>query len=301
MDLPTFLVAFVAMLTSTVFFVGGKVVMARTAIGWVAYWRWSLLSAGVLGLTAWLILGAPAIPGWQWLLCAGLIGSMAHVFANTALNWGEASLLVPVSGAKPVVLLLIIPLLFGVAVDPGLTWACVLATVGVAVAGLAPRKRHTHARHPTLAFLIMIVATACMALSDAVGKVGLDACRDSPAHVRYGAIAIWNAGLGILPLLAFLLPAPDIPMAARRGAGMQGGIFALYIVLLAFAFQVAPDRAQAVPAVNVVISLRGVAAVILVMALDRWLGMGLEPVPRWVHAVRLVGAVILVAAVVLAF
>lgn len=289
------------MLLSTVFFVGGKVVMTRHAMPWVAYWRWSLGTASLLGILAYLLLGVPSVPGWQWCLFAGMIGSLAHVFANTALSWGEASLLVPVSGAKPVMLLVITPLVTGATIGWDLGVACLLATAGVVIAGLTPRPRHRHAVRPTFALLLMIVATACMATSDVVGNVGLDQSRGATLRERAGAIAVWNAGLGILPVLSFLRGGWSVPRSAIAAASANGVVFALYILVIATAFQMAPDPKLAVPAVNVVISLRGVCAVLLVLAIDRWLRLGLEPVPRWVHALRLLGATVLVAAVALAY
>lgn len=293
--------AFIAMLVSAVFFVGGKVVMARFSIPWVAYWRWSLGSASLLGLIGYVALGAPAVPGWQWCLFAGMVGSFAHVLANTALSWGEASLLIPVSGAKPVVLLAVVPLVTGVAVSGDLTWACLLATVGVMISGFAPRTVHRHAPRPTIAFFLMMLATACMATSDVFGKVGLDKAKGMDDLTRYGSIACWNMGLGILPLLSFAIPHWRSSPAARIAGGIQGAVFALYIVLMSVAFQLAKDPAQAVAAVNVVVSLRGVTAVLLIMAIDRWMKLGLEPVPRWVHGLRLAGAMVLVLAVALAY
>lgn len=300
MDSPTLIMSFFAMLISTVFFVGGKVVMARFNMPWVAYWRWSLGTAAVIGLGVYLLLGAPAVPGWQWCLGAGMVGSLAHVFANTALKWGEASLLVPISAAKPVVLLVLTPLFTGAVVGMDLTIASLLATVGVVIAGLTPRPRHHHAPHPTIALVLMIIATACMATSDLVGNQGLEQGRGGDWQTRIAAIALWNAGLGILPALSFLRPGWAVPRMAKLAAATNGGVFALYIAIIAAAFQLAPNPALAVPTVNVVISLRGVCSVLLVLVIDRWFRMGLEPVPRWVHGLRLLGAVVLVAAVALA-
>lgn len=301
MDGTTLLVAAVAMLVSTVFFVGGKVVMARFALPWVAYWRYSLGTAALVGGAVYLAVGAPTIPGWYWYLGAGAVGSLAHVFANTALSWGEASLLVPVSGAKPVVLLVLIPLVTGAVIGADLTIASLLATIGVVIAGLTPRPRHRHAPHPTIAFFLMMIATAGMATSDVVGNVGLELGRGGGWRERCGAIGLWNLGLGILPGLSFLIRRWPAPPRARVAAAGNGLIFAMYIALIAAAFQLAPDPRLAVPSVNIVISLRGVCSVVLVLLVDRWFGLGLEPVPHWVHALRLLGAIILVAAVAIAY
>jgi hypothetical protein len=44
-----------------------------------------------------------------------------------------------------------------------------------------------------------------------------------------------------------------------------------------------------------------VVAVLVVLALDGFLRTGLEPLPRWVHALRLAGALVLGGAVMLAY
>jgi len=296
---PTaFLLAALATVLSAAFFVGGKVVLSRGRLGWPSLWAWTLLTTGVCGLIAWLALGAPAVP-WTWCLAAGLAGALAHICANLALAWGDATLLVPVSGAKPLVLLALAPLFSGQPLPTALIHASWLATLGIALTGLAPRRIHHHARRPGISFLLMLVAMTLMALSDLCGNEAM--ARAAPGG-KWAAMAGWNIALGILPLGWLLFRRPRDARGPVLAACGLGVLFALFIVAIASAFAAAAaaDPARAVAGVNVVVACRGVVAVLMVVALDRWLATGLEPIPRWVQAVRLAGAVLLAAAVALA-
>lgn len=291
-----FFLAALATLLSAAFFVGGKVVLSRGQMTWPSLWAWTLLTTGGCGLVAWLGLGAPALP-WGWCLAAGLAGALAHICANLALTWGDASLLVPVSGAKPLVLLALAPLFSGQPLPTALVQACWLATVGIALTGLAPRRIHHHARRPGIAFVLMMGAMTLMALSDLCGNEAM--AQAGPAG-RWAAMAGWNIALGILPLGWLLARRPRNARGPVLTACGLGVLFAVFIVTIASAFAAAPVPARAVAAVNVVVACRGVVAVLMVVALDRWLATGLEPIPRWVQAVRLAGAALLAAAVGLA-
>ena len=77
-------------------------------------------------------------------------------------------------------------------------------------------------------------------------------------------------------------------------------LFTAFIVALSLAIGLAADPALAVAEVNIVIAMRGVVAVLMVLALDRWMGMGLEPLPWWIHAIRMIGASVLAVAVFVA-
>ncbi len=289
--------AILATILSALFFVGGKLVMARYGMAWPSLWRWSLSATGACGLIAYLLLGAPALP-WGWCIAAGVSGSVAHVCANQAMSWGDASLLVPISGAKPLILILLMPLLMGCSLPPGMVAACWLATVGIAIGGLAPRRVHHHSPHPGAAVALMAVACALMALSDVCGAKGMDQAGPS---AKFAAIAIWNASMGLPPLLAWWPMRRAETPANRLRALSLGVLFALFVAALALAFRFAPDPRLAVASVNVVVAFRGVVAVLMVLALDRFLATGLEPLPRWVHALRLTGAAVLGGAVVLAY
>ena len=291
-----FLLAALATLLSAAFFVGGKVVLSRGRMAWPSLWAWTLATTGGCGVVAWLGLGAPALP-WGWCLAAGLAGALAHICANLALTWGDASLLVPVSGAKPLVLLALAPLFSGQPLPTALVHACWLATVGIALTGLAPRRIHHHARRPGTAFLLMMGAMTLMALSDLCGN---EAMAQAGPTGRWAAMAGWNIALGILPLAWLLGRRPRNARGPVLAACGLGVLFAVFIVAIASAFAAAPVPERAVAAVNVVVACRGVVAVLMVVALDRWLATGLEPIPRWVQAVRLVGAALLAAAVGLA-
>lgn len=298
MNPTTLVLALLATVLSALFFVGGKVVMTRFAMPWTGLWAWTLIASAACGMIAWLATGAPSV-SWGWCLAAGLTGALAHICANLAMSWGEASLLVPLSGAKPLVLLALNPLFTGQPLPAALIHASLLATCGIALTGLAPRRVHRHASRPGIAFLLMGGAVVLMALSDLCGRRGV-ALTEADGGSRIAAIAVWNIGLGVLPLGWLLTRRQVLPRSGVLASVGLGVIFSGFIAVLAVAFATAPDRANAVASVNVVVAGRGVLAVLLVVAIDRWMALGLEPIPRWIHGVRCAGAVVLVLAVALA-
>jgi len=301
--------AILATVLSAGFFVGGKVLIAHHGMAWPTLWRWTLMTTGLLGTIGWLICGAPMLP-WGWCLLAGAAGSLAHVCANQALAWGDASVLVPVSGAKPLVMIPLLWLVFDRMLPPTIAWACALATLGIALGGLGPVRRHLHAPHPRWGFALMLLSVVLMTLSDLWGTKAMQA---AGPDLRWATIAGWCMSLGVIPVLVCgagwfmglgLIPpnrwwttGKPASFANRLRAMSQGVLFTSFIVMLSLAIVLSPDPALAVAEVNIVIALRGVVAVLMVLALDRWLGMGLEPLPWWIHVVRLLGAVVLAGAV----
>ena len=186
-----------------------------------------------------LALGAPPIP-WRWCLAAGISGSLAHVASNQALSWGEASLLVPVSGAKPIALIALTPLLLARALPPGLAGACTMATAGIALSGIAPRRVHRHAPRPGLAFVLMGIATAMMAFSDVCGAAAVE--RAGHEH-RLAVVALWLGFSGIPPLLTLPWARASLPRPNQVRAVGLGVLYTVFVssIALAFALRRIPD------------------------------------------------------------
>jgi hypothetical protein len=220
------------------------------------------------------------------------------VCANQALAWGDASVLVPVSGAKPLVMIPLVWLVFGTALPSGVMWACGLATLGIALGGLGPVRRHQHAPHPRFGFLLMLVSVVLMTCSDLFGAKAL--AEAGPEH-RWAAIAGWCVGLGALPALAFWTTRRPEPRANVLRAVQQGLLFTAFIAVLSLAFATGKDPGLAAAQANIVIAFRGMVAILMVLALDRWLATKLEPLPRWIHAVRMLGATVVALAVLVAY
>ncbi|GDY12229.1 hypothetical protein LBMAG53_11070 [Planctomycetota bacterium] len=291
--------AVAATVLSAAFFVAVKLAVVR-GVPWLALWAWSLTTTGLCGAALWLALGAPAVP-WEWCLLSGLAGGAAHIASNLALRLGEASVLVPLSGAKPLVLIPLAPL-FGALLPPATLFACVLATAGLALVTLTPARTHANSPRPVTGILLMLVAMTMMSFSDLCGSVAL-------AHAgpggRWAVIGFWNLCLGIVPVLC--LPvlgrySGSVTIGQAMSAGLiVGVIFAVFIAAIAMAFATAPDPTTAVTTVNVLIACRGAIAILMILALDQVHGRRLEPLPPWIHALRLAGALVLAGAVALAY
>jgi drug/metabolite transporter (DMT)-like permease len=263
---------------------------------WIEVWRWGLWTTSACGAIIYLSLGMPTLP-WFWVICAGLCGALAHVAANKALSWGDASLLIPISGAKPLVLVGMLPLFMGEVLPPQLMYACLLATFGIVLTSIVPSRTHKDSPHPYWGFGVMWIGVVFMVCSDLGGA---NAIKQLGNDHRIEVIAGWCMCMGIAPTLSLVAHRHARPWPARFGAMGLGIVFAGFLACMTMAISLAPNPAIAVAEVNIVVAFRGLASVLIVLAIDRWLAMALEPLPRWVHALRLLGAGILGSAVALA-
>ncbi len=294
------LFAILATFLSAGFFVGNKVLMARYNMPWIEVWRWGLWATSACGFIAYMIMGMPALP-WTWVIFAGLCGSLAHVAANKALSWGDASLLIPISGAKPLVLVGVIPLIMGQSLSDKIIYASLLATLGLALTGIVPPRPHKNAPHPYLAFLGMWIAVFFMVGSDVCAASAVKNVDAQNTAAIAAVMAGWCMCMGIAPALSVVAQRHKRPWQARFGAMGLGVVFACFLICMTTAFAVAPNPAIGVAEVNIVIAFRGMMSVLMVLALDRWMAMALEPLPKWVHGLRLIGTTVLGGAVALAF
>jgi drug/metabolite transporter (DMT)-like permease len=290
------LFAVLATILSAAFFVGNKILMARYEMPWIEVWRWGLGATSLCGIVAYVLLGMPSLP-WMWVIGAGVSGAFAHVLANKALSWGDASFLIPISGAKPL-LVALLPLVMGVTLPDTIIYACLLSTLGIALSVMIPPRAHKYAPHPYWGFFAMWISVVFM--------VGSDVCGAKAAEIvgqqqRFGIIAGWCICMGIAPMLSLGSHRHRCSWAVRGGAMLLGVVFAAFLGCMTIAFTLAPNSALAVAEVNIVMAFRGLVSVLMVLALDRWLALALEPLPRWIHAVRLIGSLVLGGAVVIAF
>jgi drug/metabolite transporter (DMT)-like permease len=293
------LFAVLGTILSAAFFVGNKVLMARHEMPWIEVWRWGLGCTSLCGLIVYVALGMPSLP-WMWLISAGLFGSIAHVAANKALSWGDASFLIPISGAKPL-LVALLPLVMGATLPSTIIYACLLSTFGIALSVMVPPRAHKHAPHPYWGFMVMWIAVVLMVGSDVCGAKAVET---TGSQQRFAIISGWCLCMGIAPLFSLMLLGSNrhrCSWRVRGSAMILGVVFAAFLGCLTVAFALAPNPALAVAEVNIVMAFRGLVSVLMVLALDRWLALALEPLPGWIHAVRLLGSLVLGGAVAIAF
>jgi drug/metabolite transporter (DMT)-like permease len=212
-----------------------------------------------------------------------------------AFQLGDVSLATPVFGVKIILVAAISSLLAGRPVEPRLWVASLLATIGIAVihadAGGSAGGRSR--RRAVLAIILALLAATSLSLFD----VGLQ-------HYgrEYGAEAFLTTMFVFTGVLSLsLLPWADSPLHLRAiRAGWPLVVSAVLMAAQAMSISYALGRYGDATRVNIVYSLRGLWSVALA-----WLLVRLAASPEDNHsprtlAIRLLGAVLLTAAVIVA-
>ncbi len=225
---------------------------------------------------------------WQPLLIAVLYIA-GQGFILNAVSYGDVSVAAPVSSSK-VIIVPILLMLAGSTVLSTTTWiAAAMAMSGVVminyVVPKAGRKR--------------VLYTALLALGAAISFASFDVGIQSfaPAWgVRLVPVTYWFVGV----LSLALLPLTDIPSGFKKDFPWKplwiGSVLvALQACLLVYAIATANDAAR----INVVYSLRGLWGVVFAWLLADWFGGNESNLPRNIMVARLIGASLLVAAVVI--
>ncbi|MEM1212276.1 MAG: hypothetical protein AAGI68_08240 [Planctomycetota bacterium] len=274
---------------------GGKTLTAllyMNVAAWVAFWP--------LGVRAWWVGDWPeaaALQGlgwWVWgsPVLAGLGFLLGQVFTLLAVRYGDVSVQTPVMGVK-VVGVAGLAVALGASVGADLWWAAGLATGAVVLLGWPVKHVDWRAA----------AGTAGLSLLASLGYAAADVllARDASAQGGLGQEAyllVMMATVGLMSL-ATLPVRPGWWRVAKRARGWLawgGVLFATQYVLMGTTLAFSGDATTT----NIVYSTRGLMAVVLVWALGSRLGLG-EAGHGWgVMTRRLVGAVVLVVAVVLA-
>lgn len=228
---------------------------------------------------------------WQPVLIGlGFLGGQLLTFV--ALRRGDVSLATPLMGTKVVMVAVILAFVFGrpVAVS---TWVgAVIAVIGIAL--LQMTSRGGHWSHVTLTLVSALGAAACYSAFDCM-------------------IAVWAPTVGfgrLVPpgvLAAAALSTLMLPLAGgswrsvSRGAygylAMGAGLIAGQALLLVGAIGYWHDAARC----NIVYGSRGMWSVVLVYGVGHHFGNMEREAGGGVFAARLVGSVLILAAIVLAF
>jgi len=261
--------------------------------GLITWGTWT--SAGVFGAIVW-VFARPAFPAGAavplFALAVCLI--VSSWLQNLALQEGDASLVVPVTGIKsPMAALLAWPIL-GERYGSPVYLAVVLSAMATVAFGLGRQERAQGGRghHPALALALIASASLGFAFSDQFAKLSL------AATVPLG-LAVWapmvTGGLS-LPFLfhphyrQYRIGPLDVLLLCLAGGVLVGSVLALY-----FAF----ERAGGVTVPNVILGARGFFVIVVGAALGRLLPIPLER-QRWpIYALRALGTALFLGAIVL--
>lgn len=229
------------------------------------------------------------------LLVATLAGFGALYAAARATQEGDPSTVVPVMGLKiPIVAVLSIYLL-GETHPWQIYLAAGLACLGVILFGIGPQQKAQggHGYHPVVGILWAVASAASYAVADIY-------VRKCILFLSPWLVAMWNYSLiGVLCLMA--LTQPTFRQYKVKPADlillMLNGMFLLAAVMAFFASIRAADG---VTAPNIVFAMRGFLTLIAGFVLGKLSKVPIERQPAAVYVLRVVGAITLFAAILIA-
>lgn len=225
---------------------------------------------------------------WQPILIAVLYIA-GQAFILNAVSYGDVSVAAPVSSSK-VIIVPILLMLVGSATLTQTVWvAAGMAMTGVVMINyIVPKDGRKR-----------VMFTALLALGAALSFASFDVGIQSfaPAWgIRLVPISYWFVGVLSLPLI----PLTDFSAGFKRDLPWRPLMFGCFLVafqacLLVYAIATANDAAR----INVVYSLRGLWGVVLAWLFADWFGGNESDLPRNIMIARLIGASLLVAAVII--
>ena len=281
-------------LTCALLYVLGGLSVKRAAAFGAGVWRTSFLSNWMIVLMfvpVWFIAGGtlhPLADYWQPAVTALLyFGGQAFTFL--ALSRGDVSVTTPVMGTKVILVALFSSFLR--AGDVPLQWwlGAALSTTAILFLHLGDGAKHRNVRQTVLfAF--------CSATSFGLGDVLLQKWLPGWGAANYFPPMFVIVGLlscGFIPLFS-------APLTALSGAALRWVIpGALLMALNNAGVVLAVGILHSATLVNIIYSVRGLFSVVLVWLIGHWFASDEQHLGRRVLRYRLLGAVLMVAAIVL--
>jgi drug/metabolite transporter (DMT)-like permease len=279
-------------LGSAVVYVVAAMLMRRAADFGVGFWRTTFV-ASLMGVVVfaplWLLGGTfRADLLWQPALVA-LLFMLGSILNLISLDRGDVSIATPVLGIKIILVAVFTTFLLGQQVTPKLWIAAALSTVAIA---LLNRTRGVRHHHVTTTILAAGSSAASFALFDVlVQRFSQDWGMGRFLPTMLGFVAIYS--MALIP--KFPAPLSTIPAAAWKW--LLAGCVLMSAQSLVFVGSVA--YFQEATAANVVYSSRGLWSVVAVWLIGHWFHNQEQKLGASVLAWRLVGASLMVAAIVL--
>ncbi|MEO7933641.1 MAG: DMT family transporter [Chthoniobacterales bacterium] len=231
-------------------------------------------------------------PGWENIhqpLLAGLGFFIGQIFTFRAIARGDVSIVTPVLGLKSMLIAVICAVILRENIPPGWWLASALSVIAVAL--LADRTP-TRIKAVQATVLLAFISASAFSVTDVMVQ------RWTP---------IWSAGFFIpimfatVALLSFtLIPIFNHPLHQIPRDGWKwllGGSFLLCAQALVMACAIGIYGHAT--AINIVYSCRGVWTIALVWIVGHWFGNDERHVGKVILIRRLIGAVLLVAAIAL--
>ena len=280
-------------LFSGILYAVGSLLLKRALARGVDPWRMAFLGNIALAVAAIVYLPGSPSPGpgavwWQPVL-AGAAFFVGQVFTFQAIDRGDLSVATPIMGTKVLFVALFLIPLTGVRPPWTLWLAGGLTTVALALLGSGQPGAHHRAKFLSTA-LCAVVAAASFSFADAATQ------KWAP---HWGAAPFSFYELGTCALLSpLLIPRFSAPLTAldRTTWGWLAGGVAILAVQGSLLYVTIGTYGHAAE-VNVVYNSRGLWTVLLVWAVGHWFANTERHAGRGVMVRRLLGALLLLAAI----
>jgi drug/metabolite transporter (DMT)-like permease len=283
-------------LLSSLLYVAGALFVKQAAGHGVGLWRTTFIAnlvAALMFAPLWLLGGdLPAWHLWWQPACVALLFLSGQMNSFLAIERGDVSVATPVLGIKVVLVAIFAALVLREALGLTLWIAAICSSTGIAFLNRGnPAQPHQRVGST---ILLSLLAAASYALFDILVQ------KWSPAWgagrflpVMMGFVALYSFGL--IPF--FHAPLSAIERPAWRPLLLGGFFIALQGIILITTLAIFGDAT----AVNVVYSSRGLWSVLAVWWLGHWFENREHERGTAVLRGRLIGALLLAAAVVLLF
>jgi drug/metabolite transporter (DMT)-like permease len=241
----------------------------------------------------WLLGGTiPSSTLWWQPPVAGVLFFAGQIFTLLALNVGDVSVATPVLGVKILLVALLTTVLIGDPIGARLWTAAALSSVAIALLNID--RGHSHTRVGTTILLAALGATAYACFDVLVQKWSL-----VWGTGRFVPIAMASAAAYSLPLRRFGAPrrATDGQTPPAYTRWVVGGAVCFAVQGLMFIYAIATYRQ--VTSANVLYSSRGLWSVVAVWGIGHWFGNREQHLGARVLAWRLIGAILLMAALLM--
>jgi len=278
-------------LSASLLYVFGAIYLKDASVRGVGVWRTTVVTNVIFSIvfsSLWLMGGRwPEAAAWIQPATAAALFLGGQVLALIALQRGDVSVATPVMGLKVVLVAFFVTWILGDRV-PGVVWAAAaLSSIGVVF--LSRRGKGAHAGGTVPALVFGALAAVAFALFDVLVQ------KWSPAWgagrflpVMMGFVALYSA-----PLIG--IDRAPVPAGAWRPLALGGLLVAVQGLLFVTSLAVFARATT----INVVYSARGLWSVALVWAVGHWFGNRERDRGSAVLGFRLVGAALLLGAIVL--
>ncbi len=284
-------------LISAIAYVVGALLLKRASDLGAGVWRTARITNYLTALASLVLIVfggvIPASAEWWHAPFAALLFYGGQILTLLALNTGDVSVATPVLGLKIVLVAVLVTVLIGDPISARLWTAAALSSVAIALLNLSPG--HSHRRVGTTIALSALGATSYACFDVLVQKW-------SPA---------WGTG-SFLPIVMTCAALYSLPLrrfdAAVRTPGpsdraympwLLAGATCFAVQGLTFITSVSIYRHATVA--NVLYSSRGLWSVVAVWAIGHWFENREQHLGAKVLAWRFIGAILLMAAILMVF